>query len=310
MADSTKLNKDGLNKVWLKVMELIQSLTGNVDRTKGTLQEQIDVKATSEDYGRVKVTNSSAVTDSTGLALAATEKNASIDGTLAKQIDELNGKLTDNYPLKTQISNPNLLDNPWFTVNQRGLTTLSAEGYSVDRWRMAIDIGTINILDNGIEIDATKNSVTFMQQSAVNDVVKKLVSGVVKTITIDMTIEASSESAIGVFSNANAPTARDTTLKSYGRIGSSAVPLNERKTISLTIGDEVRTFDELTRYFPCWLYFPLGWKVIIHAIKLELGSISTLAMDSEPNYALELIKCSMSTADTNDTYANKTITFS
>lgn len=39
--EGTKLNKDGLNKVWLKVMELIHSLTGDVDRTKGTLQEQI-----------------------------------------------------------------------------------------------------------------------------------------------------------------------------------------------------------------------------------------------------------------------------
>lgn len=104
MADSTKLNKAGLNKVWLKVMELIQSLTGNVDRTKGTLQEQIDVKATSEDYGRVKVTNSSAVTDSTGLALAATEKNASIDGTLAKQINELNSNLIrENEVFSTRV---------------------------------------------------------------------------------------------------------------------------------------------------------------------------------------------------------------
>ena len=48
----------------------------------------------------------------------------------------------------------------------------------------------------------------------------------------------------------------------------------------------------------------------IIAVKLELGSISTLDMDISPNYALELIKCSMSTADPNDTYANKTITFS
>ena len=41
MADK-KLSKDGLNKVWLKVMELVKSLTGNVDRTKGTLQEQVN----------------------------------------------------------------------------------------------------------------------------------------------------------------------------------------------------------------------------------------------------------------------------
>ena len=164
MAGSTKLNKDGLNKVWLKVMELIQSLTGNVDRTKGTLQEQIDVKATSEDYGRVKVTNSSAVTDSTGLALAATEKNASIDGTLAKQINELNSNLTANYPLKTQIINQNLLDNPWFTVNQRGTTNTTINssspsnvyGYFMDRYIIRIDntngSATFNLSSKGFEV--------------------------------------------------------------------------------------------------------------------------------------------------------------
>ena len=42
--------------------------------------------ATSSVLGGVKTTDSSAVTDSTGLALAATEKNASINGTLANQI--------------------------------------------------------------------------------------------------------------------------------------------------------------------------------------------------------------------------------
>ena len=38
----------------------------------------------------VKLTDSSAVTDSTGLALPVTEKNASIEGTLAYQISQLN----------------------------------------------------------------------------------------------------------------------------------------------------------------------------------------------------------------------------
>lgn len=50
--------------------------------------------ATSTTLGGVKTTDSSAVTNSTGLALAATEKNASIDGTLANQISTLNNNLS------------------------------------------------------------------------------------------------------------------------------------------------------------------------------------------------------------------------
>ena len=38
-------------------------------------------------------------------------------------------------PYVQAISNPNLLDNPWFTVNQRGNTFYQTEnGYCVDRW--------------------------------------------------------------------------------------------------------------------------------------------------------------------------------
>ena len=50
--------------------------------------------ATSTTLGGVKTTDSSAVTNSTGLALAATEKNASINGTLANQISTLNSNLS------------------------------------------------------------------------------------------------------------------------------------------------------------------------------------------------------------------------
>ena len=33
-----------------------------------------------------------------------------------------------------RVSNPNLLDNPWFTVNQRGATAYTVGAYGVDRW--------------------------------------------------------------------------------------------------------------------------------------------------------------------------------
>lgn len=49
--------------------------------------------ATKNTQGVVKLSDSSAVTDSTGLALPATEKNASIEGTLANQISAIKYKL-------------------------------------------------------------------------------------------------------------------------------------------------------------------------------------------------------------------------
>ena len=58
------------------------------------IDETTALRASLEAYGMVKLCDSSAVTDSTGLALPATEKNASIEGTLAAQIASLNTDLT------------------------------------------------------------------------------------------------------------------------------------------------------------------------------------------------------------------------
>ncbi len=52
------------------------------------------LKATGSVTGHVKVSSSAAVTDSTGMALAATEKNASLEGTLAYKLEQLNTNLT------------------------------------------------------------------------------------------------------------------------------------------------------------------------------------------------------------------------
>lgn len=72
---------------------------------KELIDEVKSLRATLNAYGLVKVTDSSAVTDSTGLALAATEKNASISGTLANQISQLN---TDYDPLSVKnVTYPN-----------------------------------------------------------------------------------------------------------------------------------------------------------------------------------------------------------
>ena len=65
---------------------------GKIAKAVIELISHINVKASTSVTGHVKLSDSSAVTDSTGLALPATEKNASISGTMANQISELNTK--------------------------------------------------------------------------------------------------------------------------------------------------------------------------------------------------------------------------
>lgn len=67
---------------------------GKIAKAVSELISHINVKASTSATGHVKLSDSSAVTDSTGLALPATEKNASISGTMANQISELNTNLS------------------------------------------------------------------------------------------------------------------------------------------------------------------------------------------------------------------------
>lgn len=70
-----------------------QTFFGKIAKAVSMLISHIGTSATADKAGHVKLSNSSAVTDSTGLALPATEKNAALDGTLANKIDALNKSL-------------------------------------------------------------------------------------------------------------------------------------------------------------------------------------------------------------------------
>lgn len=49
-------------------------------------------------------------------------------------------------------SNPNLLDNPDFKVNQRGKSEYTEIAYAVDRWRMFDSLSRIEVVNRGIKI--------------------------------------------------------------------------------------------------------------------------------------------------------------
>ena len=80
-----------------------ETLTRIIDETRA-------LRATKEEYGMVKMSDASDVTDATGLALPATEKNASIPGTLANQLktkgEELNEKIGAKVVITSDDTTP------------------------------------------------------------------------------------------------------------------------------------------------------------------------------------------------------------
>lgn len=175
------------------------------------------------------------------------------------------------------ITTPNILDNPWFTVNQRGQSTYSITGatgsFTLDRWKMgswASKTSTMNIDSDGIVFPA---GVNYLRQTLENDLRTRLEG---RTVTLSIDYESSVASG------------------QFGLVVDNA--WDSTTVISLKSGHNVDsktfTFPSSTTSVMAWLYAPENnTNLKIHSVKLETGSFSTLAADAPPNYQQELAKC-------------------
>ena len=185
----------------------------------------------------------------------------------------------ENKPLSGYISNPNLLDNPWFTVNQRGITTdTKTEGtnrYTVDRWFLR-GAPTITVNADSIVIDNSTgtSSHSFMQK--IEESVYNRIKG--KTVTLSIDAVASATGCVfGTWQENQTPQA----------MGYKSIPTTRSiVTSTYTLGDVTATSP-----FQILIDTASEATLTVYSIKLELGSISTLALDTAPNYATELLKC-------------------
>ena len=62
---------------------------------------------------------------------------------------------------------PKLNDNPFFLVNQRGQSSYTVKGYTVDRWKMGTNTATLDILSDGVKItlnQAPSNDMQLLHQ--------------------------------------------------------------------------------------------------------------------------------------------------
>ena len=160
-------------------------------------------------------------------------------------------------------SNRNLLDNAWFTVRQRGNGPFTGTSiHSADRWKSTGGNPTVNLLSPyGIQIVNTTNSNVDQYLSYT----KEDLDG--KTVTLSVLSDDGITSGTGTF---------DTSSNSY--------------TITLTLGSgkwycrfgyfssvHARPFIRIAN-----VTANESTSVNIYAIKLELGSVSTLANDAPP----------------------------
>jgi hypothetical protein len=185
-------------------------------------------------------------------------------------------------PYVQAISNPNLLDNPWFTVNQRGQSTYIGNSsnfqYTFDRWLMSWAPTGVTITKN------SDGTVTFTNNGSANnqqleqfiEIPERLSN---KQVTISVDVVAVTDEVLFGLALSNDPW----TFFVEKRFSSTGI-----QSASGIIGDMSGVGAGGLK-----VYFSLdaGESITIRAVKLELGSVSTLAMDTAPNYQQELAKC-------------------
>lgn len=197
------------------------------------------------------------VVTTNGTSMSLTYRN----GEVAK-LSDLRGLANSINADVVKASNRNLLDNPWFTVNQRGITSGSTihNGYTVDRWKTSYgsSMGTWSVSSSGFTITAAAG--TYAQ---ITQVLENPSDFDGKQVTLS-----------ALLSNG--------TIYSYSFIRVDGT--EQTKAIG--------NFRIRWHSNGAILFFALnGSSYTIRAVKLEIGSTSTLHLDTAPDYTTELLKC-------------------
>lgn len=236
--------------------------------------------------------------------------------TIRQRLRRFNGTDYDTVHLETDDSvlggyytRPNLLDNWYFVgggsqlgggqlpINQRGQTSYVVSGYNIDRWYLVDQYS-----GDSLDLVSEGYRVTCGGEAAVHRLMQKIESPISysgKTITLSILIDSVSDASATAFLSlwVNESEAY------YIQISSSGL-----HTFTYSLPNNVNA---LTVSFGAYQ----NKNSVISAIKLEVGDSQTLAhQDSNGNWVLneipdfqeELFKCQISTADTTDTYANRT----
>lgn len=167
-------------------------------------------------------------------------------------------------------TNPNLLDNPWFRIDQRSVSGTITSGYIADRWTLTYGSG-------GVTASRTDDTITVASTTGTShgDIAQRMEKPLYdyligKTITVSLK------------------------LNDYSIISRTITQTNTGSSQTLGVdldGENIYfRFYQTSTYqdFQIWKWRQAG---TFRAVKLELGSVSTLANDAPPDYGTELAKC-------------------
>ena len=189
---------------------------------------------------------------------------------------------------KARFINPNLLDNPDFSINQRGQAeydlTDKAYDNTVDRWGLGWAKGftkKLTVSDDGVALSSSGGE-AYLYQRLENP--KNFYN---KTFTFSLSIESISGNAL-ISAVGNSST--------NGTVSMALLTVTKPGVVSITFAP-----DEIFLALRVQVRISDGGSIKLNRAKLEPGAIQTLArqddegnwtiIDPPPNPALELEKC-------------------
>lgn len=207
---------------------------------------------------------------------------------------------------------PNLLDNwcflPGYVVNQRGKTSYTAVGYTIDRLYNRTANTQIDMLENGLKITQVTAAGSNKNQF-VNQRINNYAALLGKKVTLSFLIAENTLSK-GCLIRLNGANSVSTNTLSLGETsytkgtGLYSATFSIPNSISYSGMNVALILNETN---------DINGYAVIAAMKLELGDTQTLAhqdadgnwvLNEYPDYNEQLLRCCMSTADSSDTYAN------
>lgn len=182
-----------------------------------------------------------------------------------KSSDGGNADTLDGLHANEIASNPNLLINPDFKINQRGQSVYSGKRYTVDGWKCITSAGRVTVGDSGITVTNTAG-----KECKIQNYVERDLTG--KTITLSACIDGTVYKVSGIATTDMTTWSKQLKVyfddKGYLLFGSHQVspPL-----------------------FFVMLTSSAGKSFTCQWVKLELGGIATPFTPTDP--ATELAKC-------------------
>ena len=188
-------------------------------------------------------------------------------------------------------TNPNLLINGWFTVNTRNTTTVTT-GFIVDNWTIESGSGSASV-NSGGGLDITGATGTSVQlRSYISDDILRANLGKQMVLSVRYSPDSADTASCTI------PTT----------IPTSTITLGNKSTSVGSVNFAFSAAWQATSNRIMIVLRPYGGTVTVRAVKLEMGTNSTILNDTQPDYNEELIRCESNNVYSSDAFANKIVT--